>query len=53
MVRRVTAGEKTLILSKTNIKYPNLFEKSPFKVFVKSFNHHHYMIPVTNTHTCW
>lgn len=34
------------------IKYLTLFERSPFKDFVKAFNHHHYMLPVTDNHTC-
>lgn len=32
------------------IKYLTLFEKSPFKDFVKAFNHHHYMLPITDNH---
>lgn len=35
------------------IKYLTSLKKSPFKDFVKAFNHHPYMFPITDNHTCW
>lgn len=35
------------------IKYLTPLKKILFKDFMKAFNHHHYMLPVTDSHTCW
>lgn len=34
------------------IKYLTPLKKILFKDFMKAFNHHHYMLPVTDSHTC-